>query len=156
MWRGHYNHSFLPPFTCPTLHVSPAIVLNEINVCSHMFSEALFVPVHTCMYLCCTSTYSHWSLSHFISLAIQAPSRLRPSRVSFLRLSNDLLAESSLSTVWRNYQYCILHKRHIHSFKNRVHTSTYSVHICMTEYVLVYTDDIHHINASSNLGVEGM
>ena len=26
----------------------------------------------------------------------------------------------------------------------------------MTEYVLVYTKDIHHMNASSNLGVEGM
>ena len=26
----------------------------------------------------------------------------------------------------------------------------------MTEYVLVYTKDIHHMNVSSNLGVEGM
>ena len=64
-----------------------------------MFRQALFVPVHTRMYQCCTSTYSHRSLSHFISRAIQAPSRLRPSRVSFLRLSDDLLAESCLSAV---------------------------------------------------------
>ena len=32
----------------------------------------------------------------------------------------------------------------------------YSVHISMTEYVLVCTEYIHLMNASSNLGVEGM
>ena len=32
----------------------------------------------------------------------------------------------------------------------------YSVHISMTKYVLVCTEYIHHMNASSNLGVEGM
>ena len=132
-----------------------------------MFRKALFVTVHTRMYQCCTSTYSHRSHSHFIS--IQAPSRLRPSRVSFLAGEEELGACSPTVLqgnimaillngvrVWRNDQYCILHKCHILSFKNRVHTSTYSVHICMTEYVLVYTEDIHHMNASSNLGVEGM
>ena len=124
-----------------------------------MFRKALFVPVHTRMYQCCTSTYSHRSHSHFIS--IQAPSRLRPSRVSFLAGEEELGVHSNSpprehQRVWRNDQYCILHKRRILSFKNRVHTSTYSVHICMTEYVLVYTEDIHHMNASSNLGVEGM
>ena len=58
--------------------------------------------------------------------------------------------------VWRNDQYSILHKSSINSFKNRVCTSTYSVHISMTEYVLACTEYIHHTNASSNLGVEGM
>ena len=62
--------------------------------------------------------------------------------------------------VWRNDQYSILHKTRdkssINSFKNRVCTSTYSVHISMTEYVLAGTEYIHHINASSNLGIEGM
>ena len=32
----------------------------------------------------------------------------------------------------------------------------YSVHISMTKYVLVCTMYIHHMNASSNLGVEGI
>ena len=35
-------------------------------------------------------------------------------------------------------------------------TGMYSVHISMTEYVLACTEYIHHMNASSNLGVEGM
>ena len=49
-----------------------------------MFRKALFVPVHTCMYLCCTSTYSHRSLSHFISRAIQAPSGFLPHTISYV------------------------------------------------------------------------
>ena len=96
-WRGHYNHAWVPPYTRPTLQVSPTVVQSQTNVCSHIFRKALFIPVHTSMYQCCTSTYSHRSHSHFISN--QAPSRLRPSRVSFLRLSDDLKAEFCLSEV---------------------------------------------------------
>ena len=51
--------------------------------------------------------------------------------------------------VWRNDQYSNLHKSSINSFKNRVCTSTYLVHISMTEYVLACTKYIHHMNASS-------
>ena len=40
--------------------------------------------------------------------------------------------------------------------KKQVYTSMYSVHISMTEYVLACTEYIHHMNASSYLGVEGM
>ena len=132
-----------------------------------MFRKALIVPVHTRMYQSCTSTYSHRSHSHFIS--IQAPSRLLPSQVSFLAGEEELGACSPTVfqgnimaillngvRVWRNDQYSILHKSSINSFKNRVCTSTYSVHISMTEYVLACTEYIHHMNASSNLGVEGM
>ena len=58
--------------------------------------------------------------------------------------------------VRRNDQYSILHKRSKNSSKNRVCTSTYSVYISMTEYVLACTEYMHHINASSNLEVKGM
>ena len=40
--------------------------------------------------------------------------------------------------------------------QNTVCTSTYSVHISMTEYVLACTEYMHHINASANLGIKGM
>ena len=78
-WRGHYIHDWVRPLSCPTLQVSPTsnVVQSHIHVWFHMFRKALFIPVHTRMYQCCTSTYSHRSHSHFIS--IQAPSRLRPS-----------------------------------------------------------------------------
>ena len=134
-WRGHYNHAWVPPYTRPTLPVSLTVVQSQLNVCPHIFRKALFIPVHTCMYQCCTSTYSHRSHSHFISN--QAPSRLRPSRVSSLRLSDDIRAESCLFEV--SNQYSIPHKSSKNSFKNRVCTSTYSVHISMTEYVLACT-----------------
>ena len=47
-------------------------------------------------------------------------------------------------------------EQHLPLKKKKVCSSMYSVHISMTKYVLVCTEYIHHMNASSNLGVEGM
>ena len=40
--------------------------------------------------------------------------------------------------------------------QNTVCTSTYSVHMSMTEYVLACTEYVHHMNASTNFGIKGM
>ena len=68
-WMGHYNHAWVPPYSRPTLQVSPTVVQSKKNVCFHIFRKALFIPVHTSMYQCCISTYSPRSHStlHFHS-----------------------------------------------------------------------------------------
>ena len=66
-WRGYYNHAWVSPYTHPTLPVSLTVVQSQLNVCPHIFRKALFIPLHTRMYQCCTSTYWHRSHSHFNS-----------------------------------------------------------------------------------------
>ncbi len=95
--KRQYSNSWVPPYTCPAHPVSLPTGQTQRNVCSHSFMTALFRLVHTCMYVVCISTYAHRSLSHFI--ANHALSPVRPSQVSFQRLSDILQAESCLSEV---------------------------------------------------------
>ncbi len=89
----------VPPYTHPTLPESLTLVQSQTNVCSHIFRNALVIPVHTIMYQCCSSTYSHRSHSHFISN--QAPSCLRPSLVSFQR--DVVISRTSDTSVFASY-----------------------------------------------------
>ncbi len=93
--RRQYSNAWVSPYTRPTHPVSLPTGQTQRNVCSHSFMTALFRPVHTSMYLVCTSTYAHRSHSHFISNHALSP--LQPSQVSFWRLCNALRAESCLS-----------------------------------------------------------
>jgi hypothetical protein len=97
--RIQYSKAWVPPYTRPTHPVSLPTGQCQRNVCSHSFMKALLSPVHTSMYQVCTSTYAHRSHSHFISNQALAQSPLRPSRVSFRHLSDELRAEFSLSEV---------------------------------------------------------